>query len=145
MKSLTAATLLFMILFIESASGYDNHRRGFVFGAGVGIGIQDEERIFVEDATDLGIQSDINIGHGFSDQLIIHYSGKQFWSLGRTRFTFFTQGNPHVTLTYFFKPSAPSFFVGGAIGPGVIFVVGDDYGGPAGKVSVHTTIGREIR
>lgn len=143
-KMIGAVALLLVAMFIQTADCYDGQRQGFVFGVGVGPGMLTLQDVYKPDKNYFGLQTDLNIGHGITNQFIIHYSGKQYWSFENQDYTFLTQGNPHISMTYFLKPEAPSFFIGGGFGASLIGVTGSDFVGLAGKASVHGSIGREI-
>lgn len=114
--------LVLTVLGAVDALAFDGHRKGFVLGFGAGPGYLDFRQ---ESENAFGVQTDLKLGFGQSDQVIIHYTGKQIWHSNVS--TLYTEAMPMLGVTRYMKPEARSFFVTGAAGLGVLaFITGDE-------------------
>jgi hypothetical protein len=68
----------------------------------------------IDIASPTGVQTDLTIGTGLSQQVQLHYTGKQFWYIEKG--TFFTMANPLIGVTYYLRPTAPSAFISASAG-----------------------------
>lgn len=132
--------LSLLFLFSCHLSGFDGKRKGFVLGIGAGGGFTsytateyrwywlDYYPYFYDEyiqskESGAGLATDFKIGFGATDQLLILYSNKVIWfsfqdpdwDSSQTTIT----GITSVGLSYFFKPTAPSFFISGGVGASV--------------------------
>lgn len=90
-----------------NALSFDGRRKGFVLGLGAGPGLWDH--LPGEPGWNPGVQTDLKIGYGINNQLLVFYTGKQYWHSG-------TIANPSAGIAYYFKPQAPSFFLSAGLG-----------------------------
>lgn len=132
--------VLFCFLFAVLAhdlSAKSANRKGFVFGLGLGGGFASYktseyqvdfldvppwflEREITENGSSPALASDFRIGYGISDKLMLFYTNKVLWSSfkdpdwseAETTIT----GATMLSMTYFFKPTAPSLFASAGIG-----------------------------
>jgi len=104
-----------IILFTINIFAFDGEREGFILGFGAGYGystIEKVKRLNVEkDYT--GVYTDLRIGAALTEQIAIHYSGKQIVGFSNGGWIIFYPG---IGLTYYHKPQAPSIMFMTGIG-----------------------------
>ena len=122
-------SLILSLTIAGSASAFDGRRTGFCLGFGAGV-----SRAGSGESNDAltGVQSTLDMGGGFSDQLLILYSGHS--TFYRHRNTNVVWLIPTVVARYYFKPAVQSFYVfgGPAVTAGVAWdnsEAGAGYGG----------------
>lgn len=122
-KRVFSLLLIFSLLSVLpcNLSAFDSKRKGFVLGFGAGPGFTSySSDYYPYSKSTLGMVTDFKIGLGVSDRLLILYSNKvvwfsfqdPVWGSSQTTLT----GITSVGLSYFFKPTAPCFFISGGIG-----------------------------
>ena len=124
-------------IFAHDLSAKSSNRKGFVFGLGVGGGLTLYETTeyqitfldvppYVMDryvdgsGSSPGLATDFKIGYGISDKLMLLYTNKVLWfsfqdpdwSEAQATVT----GASMLSMTYFFKPTAPSLFASAGAG-----------------------------
>ncbi len=106
------------------AGAFDGQRKGFVLGFGTGAG----SLVALEGSGTLtGLQTDLKIGAGVSDRVLVFYSGKQLWvSVGDA---LLTAALPSVAVAYYTRPSGPSPFLTGGAGVWLLGAVGSELTG----------------
>jgi hypothetical protein len=115
MKRIVGALLVVLALgCTESASAFDGQRQGFLLGFGVGAGsykIEDRD-------SKAGLVTDLKIGYGFTDQFQLFYTNKVTWRSADDwdGDGLILHGLTGIGANYYFRPAAPSFFVGGGLG-----------------------------
>lgn len=124
---------------VSSASAFDNNRQGFVLGFGVGLGAMEVDS---ETESFLGLQTDLKIGGGVSNQLLVHYTGKQFW-FNDDDF-FFTLANPMIGLTYYVLETSPSVFITGGVGLSLVGAFSDNAAGAGAGLGFFAGVGYEF-
>ena len=135
-----------LILASRPCSAFDGQRRGFLLGFGAGIGSVAAGEVVKPDI--IGLQTDLKLGWGISDQWQVLYSGKQIWWSSED--VFVTGAFPSVGAAYYLKPNAPSIFVTGGVGGWILGAAARDIGvgvaflGPGGFVGAGYEIGRHI-
>lgn len=95
------------------ARAFDGGRQGFLLGFGVGAGLLDAPNYSVGQGNS-GVQTDLKIGHGISEQWQVFYTGKQYWRYSDGGFM--TGGFPALGTAYYLKAMPPSAFVTGGAG-----------------------------
>ena len=129
-----------LALFASNAHSFDGNREGFVFGFGAGLGILTSPGL--DHSNQTGVQTDLTIGVGLSDNVEFHYTGKQFWySEGGE---FFSLANPMIGLTYYLKPQAPSGFLSASAGPSIGVAFWEGGGGLLAGPGFHVGVGYEF-
>lgn len=103
-------------------------RKGFILNLGLGVGQFHVSGEGGDSESRTAISTDFKIGHAFSDQLMLYYSNDAafFSSDEESDDLLHVSGLSGVSVTYFLKPSAPSFYFGGGIGISVWSVLSDD-------------------
>jgi len=107
--ALLYAVMLTMIVLPRAVHAFDGHRKGFVLGGGLGVGRY-------SDASSLVLTTDLRIGYGVSDQILVSYSGIAY---SEVQF----EGDENAGLlisvrgTYYLSAQSPSLMVSGGIGP----------------------------
>jgi hypothetical protein len=121
------------LLLFADARAFDGHRQGFVLGFSAGLGHLDFGQ---ERESTWGVQTDLKLGAGLTDQTLLHYTGKQIWHSDDN--ITYTEAMPMLGVTHYLKPQGPSVFLSGAGGAAILaaFTGGDAGGvvGPAGFV-----------
>ncbi|UCD62884.1 MAG: hypothetical protein JSW34_08975 [Candidatus Zixiibacteriota bacterium] len=95
---------------------FDGEREGFVLGFGVGAGAANIERIaWYQTRTDnlYGIYTDLTLGWGMSNRVVIHYAGRQQFAFENDGWYL---GFPAFGVSYFRKPEAPSLILMAGVG-----------------------------
>jgi len=116
------------LLLFSDARAFDGHRRGFVLGFGAGPGHLDFGQ---EKESTWGVQTDLKLGAGLTDQTLLHYTGKQIWHSDHN--IAFTEAMPMLGVTHYLKPEGPSFFLSGAGGAAILAAgIGGEVGGTVG-------------
>jgi hypothetical protein len=115
-----------LLLLAAPASAFDGHRKGFILGVGAGDSWTSFKQVASGDGTgEIGpatynsVGSDLELGWGLSDRMLIYYSNHMTWP----RLTDI-EGNDGITvnavstaaLSYFLSPAAPSLVVEGGLG-----------------------------
>lgn len=95
------------------ARAFDGGRQGFLIGFGVGAGLLDATNYSLGDGNS-GVQTDLKIGHGISEQWQVFYTGKQYWRSSDG--AFMTGAFPALGTAYYLQPTTPSAFVTGGAG-----------------------------
>lgn len=129
---------LTLVVSTSSSFAFDGDRKGFVFGAGLGVGYVSIDRtIEISDGDEdselddgFGFATRIEAGFGHNQQMIYAFEVRSRWFKETYRVGYPGSGKNSSsnvltlvggpTLTYFTEPSVPSFFVGG--GPAIVFV-----------------------
>jgi len=132
--------LVVLIAPLSDALGFDGSRGGFILGFGGGYG--QLARITKQnwsDANGQGVLTELVLGHGISDQWLVHYSGRQIW--GSRKGIFYTAVFPSLAVTHFSRPKSPSIYQMGSLGlaaAGDVTLEGGGGGaeGPAGFVGI---------
>lgn len=119
MKRIVGALLVVMALgSTETAFAFNGERQGFLLGFGIGAS---SYKISDKDGK-IGLETDLKIGYGFTNQFQVFYTNKVNFS------TYDDAGYSHdesglslhglsaIGANYYFSPLAPSFFVGGGVG-----------------------------
>ena len=140
-------TMVVLITPFSDALGFDGSRGGFVLGFGGGYG-----QIFAisQDARDVsaqGVLTELVLGHGISDQWLVHYSGRQVW--GSRQGILYTGVFPSLAVTHFGRPKSPSIYQTGSLGfaaAGDVTFEGGRGGvsGPAGFVGIGYEASRHL-
>lgn len=114
-----------------AARAFDNERRGFVIGIGLGLGATHYRQVAVEQGgsgvvvaerdwtQSFSFPIDFKIGWGATEKLLVTYSSRVAWlsvtSALNTKNTI-NSAIHGVGVTYYFKPEGPSWFVSGVVG-----------------------------
>jgi hypothetical protein len=140
-RILIIATIVAEVVLATCSLAEVDRRQGFILGIGAGPGLLNSH--ITDEETHLGLQTDVKIGHGVTDKFLIHYTGKQFWSLESQ---FITVANPALGFTLYLKPQAPSFFLaaGHDFTVGMIEYGQHTDGGAFGGTSYHVGAGSEF-
>jgi hypothetical protein len=110
----------------HEAAAFDGNRSGFELGFAMGYGTL----YGPYSGWDVqGLETELRIGCGVSEQWAIQYRGKQIWVQNRD--AFLTIAYPTLGVTYYLKPKAPSLFILGSVGGGAGAALGDGEGGGA--------------
>lgn len=116
MKRIIGALLVVMTLgSTGTAFAFNGAREGFLLGFGIGAS---QYKIDDTDSKS-GLETDLKIGYGFTDQFQMFYTNKVHWSSSDDYY-----GDSHLTVhgltgigaNYYFSPTSPSFFIGGGVG-----------------------------
>jgi len=111
----------------SSAHAWDNERRGFVLGIGLGTGVtsfRQEVESGGQSATSdtenqAGLMTDFKIGYAWSDQWLLCYNSGTSWFAMRNalgdKVTISSDVNG-LCLMHYFQPTAPSWFLSGTVG-----------------------------
>ncbi len=123
----TVLLFLLVISFSTNLFAFDNNRKGFVLGIGVGPALTSytqEVVIFSKAVTSdrenaFGVATDFKIGYGASENFMIYYVNKVTWfsmdnALGSS--VTIANGVGLLGVSYFLEPVAPSFYLTGTIG-----------------------------
>jgi hypothetical protein len=135
------ALIVFIACLPDCANAFNGRRRGFILGGGAGPAyarVKSDRHL----SESVGLQSEFIIGGGISDQIMLSYSGLQFWgSRGRNKVGFALL--PSAEVRYFFTPEAPSPFANGGFG---LVLYDNDSGewGLGGGFSPHIGFGYEF-
>ena len=126
------------------AIAWDGQRKGFVMGFGVGPGLffpPYTHRFDPDIKPQVGVHVDFKIGYALTNQILVHYSGTTYFrtSGDRGKWSFVW---PSLAVSYYLKPEAPSFHLGGGIGGMVGAPVGGDW--LRWGNTVHISAGYEV-
>jgi len=105
--------LVVLITPFSDAFGFDGNREGFILGFGGGYG---QFFAISQDAPDVsgqGVLTELVLGHGVSDQWLVHYSGRQIW--GSKNGILYTAVFPSLAVTHFSRSKSPSFYQMGSL------------------------------
>lgn len=121
-KNLVLVACLVVIIALD-ASAFDGKRKGFTLGFGVGAGAANIEKIssYREYKDSIyGICTDLTLGWGVSDKVIIHYAGRQQFFFDENGWFV---GFPGLGISFFVEQQAPSVLImvgaGGFAGVGI--------------------------
>jgi hypothetical protein len=106
--------LLVLLIPTSEAFGFDGSRKGFVLGMGGGYGNLFAISRDAADVSGQGVLTELVLGHGVSEQWLVHYSGRQIW--GSSKGLIYTAVFPSVAVTYFSRPKSPSIYLMGSLG-----------------------------
>jgi len=126
--SLLTVLVILIICAATQVQAFDGDRKGFMLNLGAGFGqgkvtVSDSGVSASLDAT--GFCTDFKIGAGLSPKTVLYYTNRALWykpdplvsaGLGES----LVNGMSAVGVTQFLNPQAPSPFVSGAIGIGVL-------------------------
>jgi hypothetical protein len=107
-----------------SAGDSDGQRRGFVLGFGAGPGTL---VLLSDHGHATGLETDLKIGKGLSDRVLLVYSGKEIWL--ETDGTLLTAALPSVAVVCFARPGRPSSYVTAGAGVWFLGAIGSDLTG----------------
>jgi hypothetical protein len=119
----TGAVVIMVLVSAVSAARADNTRKGFIFGLGLGGGYQTYDAeitgMDTERSDKFALASDLRIGGGLNDQLILYYGNRMSWFdfdglWADEEYAAF--GVNGLGVSYFFKPQAPSLYLVGSVG-----------------------------
>jgi hypothetical protein len=91
----------------QSAAAFDGNRKGFVLGYGMGVGVLASENLW-------GLHTNLKIGGGVTDRLLIYYSGHS---------SIFSGGvilEPTAAVSYYPFSGFQALFVTGGLGATVV-------------------------
>ena len=106
--------LIVLIAPLSDALGFDGSRRGFVLGLGGGFGGLFAFSKDAAGANGQGVLTELVVGHGVSDQWLVHYSGRQIW--GSREGILYTAIFPSIGVTHYNGLKSPSIYEMGSIG-----------------------------
>ena len=129
-----------VVSFGSSAHAFDNNRKGFVFGMGVGPAHVSNSAAQYESVT--GILTDLVIGAGINEQTLIYYGGKHFWFRDAERLH--SMGHPSIVLRRYLKPESPSAYFSGGMGAAVGLIHGSSYTDIRAGISLQASAGYEF-
>ena len=145
---ISALLALFVLITpFSDAFGFDGSRGGFILGFAGGYG---QFFAISQDAPDVngqGVLTELVLGHGVSDQWLVHYSGRQIW--GSRKGILYTAVFPSLAVTHFSRPKSPSIYQMGSIGlaaAGDVTIEGGgaSVDGPAGFLGIGYETTRHI-
>lgn len=126
-----ALAALIVAALVLPAEAFDNKRKGFVIGIGLGAGAVNYRQVAAEMGSSgtvvaerdweqrMSFPVDFKIGGGVNDKLLIYYSSRVAW-LGVTdplnNKVTINSGIHGLGAAYYFKPEGPSWFLSGVIG-----------------------------
>ena len=120
--------LLFMLICSQTVFAFDENRKGFILGLGAGLHTTDidfiNSGVSVSSDSEAGLATSFKIGWGFTTQFSLYYVRNASWYSApffdgfTISDTIFTLGISGAGISYYFKPTAPSFYVLGALGVG---------------------------
>jgi hypothetical protein len=139
--------LVVLIPPFSDAFGFDGSRGGFILGFGGGYG---QFFAISQDAPDVsgqGVLTELVLGHGVSEQWLVHYSGRQIW--GSRKNILYTGVFPSLAVTHFSRPTSPSIYQMGSLGLAAAGDLAVDGGrgivaGPAGFVGIGYETSRHL-
>jgi hypothetical protein len=126
--------LITLCLFVN-ADAFNNKRKGFILGGGLGLGLTSLQQTvtidWLDEATEserenkFGFMTNFKIGYAPSDIFEIYFAWKDSWfgskiyrllgdSMGED--VTMASGLWGLGVTYYFKPEAPSYFITGGFG-----------------------------
>lgn len=111
--SVLIALVVLMTPFSD-ALGFDGSRKGFILGFGGGYGETFAISQGALDLTGQNVLTELVLGHGVSDQWLVHYSGRQVW--GSDEAGLYTGVFPSLAVTHFSRPKSPSIYQMGSLG-----------------------------
>lgn len=108
--ALFSALVLAVVALPHAVHAFDGHRRGFVLGGGIGGGRYSDDGAV--------LSTDLRIGYGVSDQILMSYSGLAYAELA---FEGDTNSGLLLTIrgTYYLSDHSPSLMVSGGMGPAI--------------------------
>ncbi len=110
--------LILSLLVSSAAWGFDGQRKGFVLGGGLGLGMtsfQEELGGYKFDRINkFAAMTDFKIGYAPNPQWEIYYSDKSSWFDVGSAIALHGLGT--AAINYYWKPSAPTFYVSGGLG-----------------------------
>jgi hypothetical protein len=122
--------IVILILCLSTSSialAFDNQRRGFIIGGLGGVAMnfwnQSVNDVKSDTETDLALHTDFRIGGGFKgNKLMLYYWNLVNWfgieNVLGDKVTIIS-GVTGAGLSYYFKPTAPSFYIDGGLGVSV--------------------------
>jgi hypothetical protein len=123
-----ALVFVWVVVLAGSADAFDNRKKGFILGGGLGAAGTtfsqeiEEGGVVVgesESETKAGLLTDFKIGYGPSEQMLIYYFSHVTWFSIENVFendVTIANGVGGLGVTYFFRPFAPTWFIVGGIG-----------------------------
>jgi len=114
--------LILSLAVTNPVMAFDGNRKGFCLGLGAGLGtgtIVNDGRPNYQ--TPIGLQMSQTIGWGLSDQIVIVLSGHM--AIYNEQDSNGIWVMPGVFFRYYFKPSAPSFYISG--GPALVVLASE--------------------
>ncbi len=142
LKSLVIGVCLLSVTAADIGA-FDGKRKGFVLGLGVGTGVVNIERTGGSPAS-VGLQgicTDLTVGWGVSNRVVIHCAGRQQFFFDEDGSYF---GFPGLGVSYFHRQEAPSMMymagIAAMVGRG-IESVGTGSEGSVGGVGPYVGIG----
>lgn len=113
--SIPALLALIVVLTPPSdALAFDGNRHGFILGFGGGYGGLFAVSQNVPDVSGKGVLTELVVGHGVSEQWLVHYSGRQIW--GSSHGILYTGLFPSVAVTHYTLPKSPSTYLTASLG-----------------------------
>jgi hypothetical protein len=116
--------LILLLTVAGTANAFDGKRTGFCLGFGAGLATIKSDEVGVPvHQTRTGFQTTLDVGAGITDQLLILFSGH--FTVNSTTdppYDKLIWGEPTLIVRYYFKPTAPSFYISG--GPAVALGTG---------------------
>ena len=124
MKKIVGALLVVLALgSTETAFAFNGERQGFLMGLGIGVSSCKVEN---RDSR-VGLETDLKIGYGFTNQFQLFYTNKvNFSSAEGDDSGLAVHGLTGIGANYYFSPEAPSFFVGGGVGLASDYLISTD-------------------
>ncbi|MDH3892206.1 MAG: hypothetical protein OEV49_14100 [candidate division Zixibacteria bacterium] len=150
-----AAVLVTVGIVLASAqpcSAFDRERNGFVLGFGAGPGFAKADYEDLDDLDEFGLQTNLVIGHGFSEKYMVYYTGLQFWGpifFGR-RDGLLQRGDiqlvliPSAGIRYYLSQNSKSLFLGGGVGMSIMRNSNMGTFGLSGGAAFHGVAGYEF-
>jgi hypothetical protein len=108
-----------VLLAATSANAFDENRKGFVVGAGLGSGYAKQtSEILFEDQSTAVFNTDFKIGLGITDQLLVYYNTEIFWYplSERGESTWIATGLAGIGLSYYLSSSPGTLYLLGSVG-----------------------------
>jgi len=136
--SLLLITIILLLAIPDTSQVFDDQREGFIFGFGMGGGLTSIKRSLEhggEAATSgrenrFSFQTDFRIGYARNEQSRLYWSSRISWFSMREyyRSNLIINGVGGLGYTYFFRPTAPSFYFSGSVGISTwLSLFGDEY------------------
>lgn len=139
-----SAGLLLLVLSAATVHAFDGDRRGFVLSFSAGPAVLWSLESGAGDALGF-LETDLKLGLGLSDRLVLYYSGKQLWQLGGGGA--FMVLMPGAGVSYYLAPDERSLYVAAGGGPtlsayGTLSEISGSFSGVSAFAGVGYEFGR---